>query len=271
MDIAIHTPTRDTYLAAEFARLEPSELSRLRDELVCPGCGAAAYFVPRTKKGSVFFGARPHNDGCANETTARSSTLRDLPEADQRGLVADAFSLRPHRPHADLPHVDHDPDAPSATGAARRYTLLGGANKKSTPSVGLRSLLTKLTLDHEYAASLTRINFPDGTNATVAQSCVNVTDTAVTHINRRRLYWGTIHKTNTGDDGGAWLYTQWNSPNVLLKSDLLDHVLQDNNIEEIDELTGASFIYHGFLNLTRDKTRTYFNPRDPNWFTLRWF
>ncbi|MBO1804546.1 hypothetical protein [Leucobacter ruminantium] len=45
--------------------------------------------------------------------------------------------------------------------------------------------------------------------------------------------------------------------------------MDENDMDELDEFAGASFIYLGYLNETHDGGRTYFKPKVPEWFAIR--
>jgi hypothetical protein len=268
MDRAKYAPTGEEFWATDFKKLDPVLRERYREHLECVGCDAPAYYVPPTKRGTCFFGARPHNPGCKLTTQeGAQSTSGSLPDTEERSLSETRFRLRPHRPRSRHAHVEHDPSAPPHEGPARRYSSQhrGGA---STPGVDFLSLLSKLDSDPEFASSHSRIELPGG-HSTVHDYCVNVTQVTDEHVDRKKLYWGTVHRAKAAQDGGAWLYTQWDCPNVLLTKDLLDLVMEDNGMDDVEEFAGASFLELGYLNLTRDGSHTYLRPKDPEWFGIR--
>lgn len=270
MDLAKHGPSGVTYLAIEFQRLDPVERERLREQLVCTGCEAAAYYVPPTKRGTCYFGARPHNVGCTLAAPEGAHSPSSLPEAEQRAIASGTWRLRPHRPQGrSQHHLEQDPDAAPHEGKGRRYTQAPGA-RRSTPSVGFLSLLTKLEEDPAFASSTDTIELPSGRGtARVRSYCVNVVDVTEELVNRRKLYWGTIYKPGEVWDGGRWLYTQWGSPNVLLSADMLQLVMEDNDMDSVEEFSGASFLHLGYLNRSREGGTTYFKPKEPEWFAVR--
>lgn len=267
MDMAKHAPTGEEFLAIDFQERDAVERERMREHLVCIGCDAPAYFVPPTKRGTCYFGARPHYENCTRATLTGTQTSGSLPETDERGMNESAFRLRPYRPRSRYAHVEHDPTKKPYEGVARRYSR-SRAGGRTTTGVDFLSLLIKLTGDPEFAKSRKRIDLPDG-YAVVREYCVNATQVTDEHVNRKKLYWGTIHSAKLGKDGGAWLHTQWGSPNVLLVQNMLDLVMEDHEVEDVEEFAGASFLYLGYLNETRDGSHTYLRPGDPEWFALR--
>lgn len=268
MDSAKHSPTNRVYFATEFTRLEPTLREELRERLVCPSCDASAYFVPPTRRGTSYFGARPHEPGCRVAAPAGMHLVRDIPQGEAIALDATIFKLRPNRPRGrgDRVNVPHDPQAEPGRGNAHRYNNDGGRGR-NVASVGVRSLLTKLTHDPEFASSDQRIEI-NGRSDRIRYICVNASETDERDIGRKRLFWGSIHFARPARDGGAWLYTGYEFPNLLLNEKLLDFVLDDNDLDELDELAGATFLAYCYLNTSRDGGHTYFSSVDPTLFAV---
>lgn len=265
MDSARHTQTQRLYLAPEFGRLEPLLLSKLLDEIVCPECEAPAYFVPPTRRGTTYFGARPHNSGCIHHPRPSAKLAEAIPEAEARLLAKNSFTLRPHRlsQQTAQTNVEHNPDARPTATQARRYTRTAGSSE-STASVGLKTLLRKLILEPDFKESDTTIRI-ETYNSTIHRYVFSVDDLEARHVNKRRLYWGTIYKVTAGEEGNVWLHTRGSAPNLLVPRALLGMLMADNRMNDAEEFVGTAFLTRCYLNKNRDQTGTYLKVNDPRW------
>lgn len=265
MDSARHPQTQRLYLASEFGRLDPLLLEQLLDEIVCPECGAPAYFVPRTRRGTTYFGARPHNPGCMHFPKPNSQLAEAIPEAEARLLAENAFTIRPHRLSTATPpvNIEHDPEADHTRTQARRYTRTAGSSS-STPSVGLKTLLRKLILEPGFKRSDATIRI-ETYSSTIRRYVFNVDDLEPRHVNKQRLYWGTIYKVTEGTNGNVWLHTRGAVPNLLIPRELLGMLMADNRMNDVEEFVGTAFLTRCYLNEKRDKSGTYLRVNDPRW------
>lgn len=268
MDSARHPQTQRLYLASEFGRLDPLLLERLLDEIVCPECAAPAYFVPPTRRGTTYFGARPHNQGCKHFPKPNSQLAEAIPEAEARLLAENTFTVRPHRLSAAAPQVniEHDPEGDRTRTQARRYTRAAGSSE-SVPSVGLKTLLRKLILEPGFKQSDATIRI-ETYSSTIRRYVFNIDDLEPRHVNKQRLYWGTIYKVTAGTNGNVWLRTRGAAPNLLIPQELLGMLMADNRMNEVEEFVGTAFLTRCYLNQNRDKSGSYLKVNDPRWTVI---
>ncbi|WP_431030945.1 hypothetical protein [Plantibacter sp. RU18] len=130
----------------------------------------------------------------------------------------------------------------------------------------MKSLLRALDRDPEFARSEYRLRLENGTETTVRDYCVELADVAQKHRKRRHLYWGSIMfaRPDTGERGGAWLFTAKGEPNLLVTQELVEH------IGDLDELAGALFMVWGWLNVPKNRPdgHPYLIVSDPHRLTI---
>jgi len=259
-----HSVAADVY--EEYSQAERSAFA---PSLLCTGCQQPAYFIRQARNGrAACFGARPHRDGC----TMASQTSEDggsgkLSVEEPRMSSKDEYVLRPVESQA-IQHVTHDPDAPERGGRARRYSGRGSGGQ-STPSMGMTVLLRRLVREPPFRDSKAKIMLPDGTRGAIRSYCVEVIDADARLIDKRRLYWGTIRYANE-DDSGAWLNLgRRGAPSLRLKQQVVADLLARHDVDDIEELQGASFMAYLFLRKARTSDRLFLFPEDLDWFALR--
>ena len=255
--------------ADSFASLPGSRRATLREVLLCPACGAAAYFIREARNGRrACFGARPHEDDCelASIVTEFGGSAA-LDETDERINAGDEFRLEPIR-HRAIRHVTHDPGSPLGTGTARRYVGRGGSRPRVS-SMGLDRLLRQLAIRPNFASSTTILVLPDDTRGRVRTVCRHTQDLGDSDVGKRRIYWGTIRFPRPTSEGGAWLNTGGrNSPTVLIDEDHLQSVLEVWDMALLDDLSGAFFAFYGYLRRGPSGKLLIFAD-DDEWFAVR--
>jgi uncharacterized protein (UPF0248 family) len=134
----------------------------------------------------------------------------------------------------------------------------------------MSSLLNALLNKPGFAGSDYEIMLEHGLRTTVGRYCVELDQITEKHRTRRRLYWGTAIFARESNSDGAWLYTAKGLPNLLLAGELLEHVMDAKKLQDRDELAGAAFLLHGWLNVPRKPDgQPYLSAREPDSFGLR--
>ncbi|WP_336652904.1 MULTISPECIES: hypothetical protein [unclassified Leucobacter] len=272
MDVARYLDDNRLFSAQEFGRLPASVIARYRRRLACDGCDAPAYFTAKRSNGnSFFFGARPHVTGCefaTQQTGDRESA--DLFAAARREALDGILRIVPDRvTHESADRFEHDPDAESHTGKARRFARLEGG-ERTIGSIQMNRLLRRLLRDEAFAASDERLKLEDA-ETTVRDYCVELNQIRDASVKRKRLYWGTVIFCEPTTDGGAWLHTAKGLPSVRLSREVIDLTLTRTRSKSVDELSGSSFLVWAWLSppLGNPDARPFLMARDPNYFTLR--
>ncbi|MCU1529927.1 MAG: hypothetical protein JWP75_3690 [Frondihabitans sp.] len=287
MDKAQHISSETTYTAVKFSKLSPAFIATYRGDLACSECGWHAYFVSKSINGKPpFFGARPHGPGCELATTTGEKNEGDLPVTNAREAQEGVLRLQGQRDNEGVQHVEHDPDADEHKGKGRRYVFNGEERGLSTPTIAMNRLLHHLINDPEYREDRqTKLIMPNGGEMTVRDFCVEMNDVnRERHANRRYLYWGVIiyakettwgERQSGGTKTSVWLYTAPGLPNILLDQDLYDLIVRRKHIQEIGDLSGATFLYFGYMNISQkklddpEKKLLFMHPKDPLWFVVR--
>jgi hypothetical protein len=259
------------YVATDFAELPTATRLRLRELLTCTACGADAYFIREARNGrSACFGARPHEEGCELASLAtEDGGSASLDDDDQLTASSSRFRLEPYRPRL-VRHIRHTPGGAPHAGSGRRYTRPSRGGVR-TPSVSIDRLLRRLVREPDFRTSRAELVLANNTRAVIADYCINVREADEDLVGRKRLYWGTIRFPRPADDDGAWLNTGSRSlPTVKLDEVLLADVLEDKDIDDIDDLSGAAFAFLGYLRRSAAGKLLLF-PEDPEWFVIRLF
>jgi hypothetical protein len=234
--------------ADDFAALPGGERTSFRALLLCPVCGADAYFIREARNGRrACFGARPHQEGCELASiVTENGGYAALDETDERINAGDEFRLEPNRLRT-IRHVAHDPSGSPGTGSAVRY-VGRGPSRARVSSMSLDRLLRQLATQPTFSKSKTILVLPDDSRGRVKTVCRHVGGLSDRDANKRRIYWGTIRFPKSIDGGGAWLNTGSRAtPSVLIKGDHLESVLISKHIPELDDLSGAFFAFYGYL------------------------
>jgi hypothetical protein len=103
----------------------------------------------------------------------------------------------------------------------------------------------------------------------VKDYCVHVTDITDFHTRKKRLYWGTFRFPRLADGGGAWLNTGRYTPTVFANPELLEEILAAKGIEDVDDLSGASFLLLDKLMPSSRSDGLFLFPKSLDWFTIR--
>ena len=268
MFAALCTSNGEVFSASQFSELSVGQRGILRETLVCTACHADAYFIREARNGrSACFGARPHVEGCELASLGtEDGGSGSLEEADEI-TAADALRLEPERSRGVL-HVRHVPGGELHSGTARRHTrpTRGGTR---IAGISMSRLLRRLLREPEFRESRTKIIINDNSRAVVKDYCVHVADADETHVRKKRLYWGTFRFPRPADGGGAWLNTGRDSPTVFANEELLEEILASRGIDDLEDLTGASFLLLDTLRLSSHSDRAFLFPKSLDWFTIR--
>lgn len=257
--------------AESFAALSIGERADLRADLVCTGCGAAAYFIRESRNGRrACFGARPHGEACELASfITEDGGHAALDDVEERINAGDAFRIDPARARI-VRHVAHDPNAPGQSGGtAARYVTRGHGNV-SLSSMGLPRLLRQLVLRPTFADSSTLLIMSDDSRQTVKSGCVHMFQVRDMHRNRLRVYWGTIRFPRPKEGGGAWLNTGWGSPTLVIEEQELEALLARHRMDELDDLSGSFFAFMGRLRHSGQGKPLLFI-EDIDWLAVRPF
>ena len=255
--------------ADRFASLPPGVQSSYRAILLCPACGADAYYIREARNGRrACFGARPHETDCelASMPTGGGGSAA-LDETDERINAGDVFNLEPIR-RGVIRHVTHDPQGAPGTGTAVRYTQRGQRRVRIS-SIGIERLLRQLVTRPGFASSRTMLNLPNDTRGTVKTVCREVREVQANEVGRRRIYWGTIRFPQLADDGGAWLNTGSRlTPTVKIDREALETILAEKRMDDLDDLSGSYFAFWGPLRQGPSGKLMIFAD-DERWFAVR--
>jgi hypothetical protein len=238
--------------------------------LLCTGCDRSAYFIRQARNGrAACFGARPHGDDCpmTYATTENAATLSA--SEDEPSLTAeDELVLTPVRARARHRYAGSGASGP-VVGAREGHPSGVTVQRKSRPTIGLNALLRRLVRHPASRSSSAKLVLPDGTVGTIRTLCIDVVGADLRLKNRRRLYWGTIRYAND-DDGGAWLNLgRKGAPALHLDRVTVHELLDRHDVDDLEDLQGASFI--GYLPLRKSATtdRLFLFPKDLDWFAIR--
>jgi hypothetical protein len=271
MEEARNRTTGAVYMADQFALLNPADRQRLRELLICTGCGADTYFIREARNGRrACFGARPHAEDCelASSITEDGGSAA-LDEVDERLNAGDVFRIDPSRERT-VRHVSHDPNAPALVGgAAVRFTRRGKGTARMS-SMSLMRLLRQLVLRTSFRRSQTLLVMQDDSRQSVRSGCVHLTEIEDKHRNRVRVYWGTIRFPRPKDGGGAWLNTGWGSPTIVVEQEALESLLERSGLEDLEDLSGSFFAFMGRLREAAGHRRFFFID-DVDWLAIRPF
>ena len=269
MDEALVGPGGQIITADGFSSLPLGTQDAYREVLLCPACGADAYFIREARNGRrACFGARPHEEDCelASIVTEHGGSAA-LDETDERINAGDEFRLEPIR-HRPIRHVAHDPTAAPGTGSAVRYTGRGGRTVR-TSSIGIERLLRQLATRPNFPRSNTALVMPDGTRSRVKTICCHVYEVEEVDVNKRRIFWGTIRFPRPSEDGGAWLNTGLRlAPTVRVEPEELDYLIESHGLDDVDDLSGAFFAYYGHLR-RGPSGRLIIFANDAQWLAIR--
>jgi hypothetical protein len=250
-----------TVPATEFEQYPAALRLEYADSLSCPSCQQPAYFIRQARTGrAACFGARPHTDGCPLATTTTDDDPRVADDA--------IFLLQPmssNRPHPA--RGGNDTPQERVQDAARRSSRTSRSTRH--PSMGLGALLKRLIRDPTFRDSVATLVLPDNTRGSIAEVCVEATTTDLSHQNRPGLYWGTIRYAHP-DDTGAWFNLgRRGAPALRLSTQTVTALLTRHNVDDVDDLQGASFITSTRPRKGKTRDRLYFFIADLEWFALR--
>lgn len=261
--------------ASDYERFSPEERWSLAESLSCTSCAQPAYFIRRARNGrAACFGARPHLVGCALASMLTEDGGSGFLPSDEPRLTADdEFVLRSVRAsHRTIRHVAHDPSGNvSVDGRARRFSQ-SGSGAEARASIGIEVVLRRLVREPSFRTSRAKLILPGDQLRTIRTACVEAIHASVNRKNQWRLYWGTIRYANIdARDGGCWLNLgRSGAPILHLAATDLDAVLDTHELDDPEDLQGASFLYFGPMReSTRSPGRMLLFADDLDWLALR--
>ncbi|MGL5046485.1 MAG: hypothetical protein ACRC6S_02605 [Shewanella sp.] len=287
LETADHLTARTTYSVFKFQQLSDGDIERLRQWLICPGCGGKAYFRKASKDGkAACFGSRYHQADCIEFKPSAQKSREEQDAIDVQQLLVDAdalmidFSRKPrrHTPanKASIAQVSTstaDLTPTSSSMPASQVSTLSSVNdrvqepkadyqvevsapastEKRVPSQGLDKLLHSL-LRHSDLATSNLWVYTDSDRKyrwRAKNLFVNFAD-ADPSDNKPHLYWGTISHT---DPSMSWLNPA-DSKDIGIPIDSVKQPLFDLfEIEDKRCLEGAGVILFGQCFWNKDKTR----------------
>lgn len=246
MDVARCTADGITYTAPAFEALGEARVQEYRQLLVCPECGARAFFRKESTSGqAACFGARPHAAGC--DLAAAESRYRGGPGLDQDERINHGerieidFAYGAH----DVVHVDpQEPADPDGRGGRFRG---GNGRRNAVMHRRLSTLLKNLMLSDQFRTSNQIIALPEG-QFRVRDFFVTFSQAGTHLVGEYRGYWGMLSDARFGRNGEVWLNSggQQNVSTVV-NVDLVPELNRRFRLEELEDLAGAYALVFGTL------------------------
>lgn len=249
MDVARCTANGVTYTAPAFEALGEARVQEYRQLLVCPECGARAFFRKESTSGqAACFGARPHVAGC--NMAAVESRYRGGPGLDQDERINHGerieidFAYGAH----DVVHVDlEEPADPNGRGGQFR----GGAGRRNAAMHRrLSTLLRNLMLSDQFRTSDQIIALPEG-QFRVRDFFVTFSQAGAHLVGEYRGYWGMLSDARFGRNGEIWLNSggQQNVSTVV-NVELIPEFNRRFRVDEPEDLAGAYALVFGILGMS---------------------
>ena len=266
MDLAIVIENDEPLYASEVDHWPEARKRGLYGQGACPECKTLVRFRSHSSNGHApTFYATPHPD-CELGSEAGERASAPGTTVNPREAREDEKELRLDDDEHVNVNVDVDPDGTGGAGGAsgrraRRYDGEGTAGV-ATASVGLGALLVYLARDPEYRKRDTLLRLSrDGSKMPLSELCVETGEIRDADVNRKAVYWGQIEQVHPHDDGGAWLWTRFDHPNLRLWPEVVAKILDSGRYAGIDELAGYWFATLATLNRRAPDSRPYLAPR----------
>lgn len=256
MDMAECTLDGETYLARDFARLDPGAIAEKRRHLICvhAACRGRAFYRGRTRDGKApCFGSNEHTAEC--ELTGPVSRM--APGADPitreelANLGACVQILLGPREGEDEVHLDTD--LPGGLRPSARHTALGPDGPRR--ALSRRKLLTVLrNLVHvdRFGRSAIEIRVDGFPVLPARRFFVRFADVdPVGHLAQPRGYWGTVVDARSrGRSDHLWLNSGGpEAVSVKIPASEKERVLRQHGVAELEELAGSWAIALGRLEI----------------------
>lgn len=246
MDVARCTADGITYTAPRFEALGEACVQVYRQLLVCPECGARAFFRKESTSGqAACFGARPHATGCsmaAAEPRYRGGAGLTQDERINHGeRIEIDFAYGAH----EVVHVDpEEPGDPSGRGGQFRG---GNGRRTAVMHRRLSTLLRNLMFSDQFRTSDQLIALREG-QFRVKDFFVAFGQVAAHLVGEYRGYWGMLSDARFGRNGEIWLNSggQQNVSTVV-NVELLPEFNRRFRLEEPEDLAGAYALVFGTL------------------------
>ena len=248
MDVARCTKDGITYTAPAFEALGEKRVQEYRQLLVCPKCGARAFFRKESTSGqAACFGARPHALGCdlaAVESRYRGGSGLPQEERINHGeRIEIDFAFGAH----EVTHVDPvEPTDP--TGRGGRFT---GGNGRRTAIMHRRlsTLLKNLMLSDQFRTSDQIIALPAG-QFRVRDFFVPFSEAIKPLVGQYRGFWGMLSDARFGSQGEVWLNSGGQSNvSTVVNATLVSHFANRFKLADTEDLAGAYALVFGTLGL----------------------
>lgn len=270
MDIARCAENEETYTAAAFAALHPSDLERMRKQLLCPECEGPAFFRKASRSGRApCFGARPHHPGCRlaaqdseHVIEGEPTDLDVLNNPAERIVVDLAFGAPPREIHGD-------PN--EGQGRAGRSPRYGGGNARPDARMHRRlsSLLRTLIEAPNFATSQQLLEIPGQPETRVCDFFVPLLSADSNFQWRLRGWWGLISDAKDSDDGSLWLNSGGRGAiSFCIPVEMRTQVLDRFRLEDNEQLAGAYVLVIADLRISQ-YGKMYCVPESPNHIAIR--
>lgn len=241
MDIALCTEDGQIYTAANFAKLQSSNLERMRQQLTCRECSGPAFFRKASKSGrAACFGARPHHDYCSlaaqdseQVVEGEGADLDVLHNPAERIVVDLAFGAQPREIHGD---------PAEGSGRAGRSPRYVGGNPRPDARMHRRlsSLLRTLIEAPHFARSNQLLEIAGQPEIAVCEFFVPLSFVNQSMQGRFRGWWGLISDARDGIDGSLWLNGGGRGMiSFCIPLEMRTPVLDRFRLEDTERLAGA--------------------------------
>ena len=266
MDVARCTADGITYTAPAFEALGEARVQEYRQLLVCPECGARAFFRKESTSGqAACFGARPHTVGCS--LAAAESRYRGGPGLDQDERINYGeriqidFAYGAH----EVAHVDpQEPGDPAGRGGQFRG---GDGPRNAVMHRRLSTLLRNLMLSDQFRNSDQIIALPEG-QFRVRDFFIPFSQAGVQPLGEFRGYWGMLSDARYGHGGEVWLNSGGQrNVSTAVSVGLIEDFSRRFQIQDLEDLAGAYVLVFGKLGKSK-KEKLYLACNDLRYITV---
>lgn len=270
MDIARCAEDGQTYTAAAFAALHPSDLERMRQQLTCPECDGPAFFRKASRSGrAACFGARPHHDRCrlaaqdSEQVIEGEGTNLDVLNNPADRIVVDlAYGAQPREVHGD------PTEGSGRAGRAPRY-VGGNARPDARMHRRLSSLLRTLVEAPHFAGSHQLLEIAGQPEIRVCDFFVPLLVANRNMQGQVQGWWGLISDAQDGGDGSLWLNSGGRGMiSFCIPNDMRSYVLDRFRLEDNEQLAGAYVLVIADLRISQ-YGKMYCVIESPNHIAIR--
>ncbi len=246
MDIIKCTDDNTTYNIWEFIKLSTEAISHKRRHLICPSCGAKAYYRKRSTDGKpACFGARPHNAECDAATSAMTlDEQNDLEDVNKVIIANDAirvnFDLTISAAKKENEEEDGEHAINVSSGSTKEYTR--EPSVQGIASRGLKTLLNYMIRTPDFQNSDTKIYLDPNFPPRQAKDLFIKLDNAEPTI-RPHFFWGMI---SHADKSLNWLNTSGKEGVSIPIAKIKQTVIEMSHTNDSEDFAGAHVMVFGW-------------------------